>query len=98
SRFATKPVVDALFSVPFSGDEGSFRGCTPDGELFICRYGQVANDYEMVVQRDPRNGSFVVVRIVVRSTGQTTTTTTAPTSTTSSTTTSSTPPVTLNSG
>jgi hypothetical protein len=71
ARFATADVVDALFAVPFSGDEGSFQGCTPSGELFACRYSQSATAYDMTAQRNPRGGSFLVVQIEVRGTGTT---------------------------
>lgn len=82
ARFATPEVVQVLFQVPFSGDEGTFQGCTPDGEMFVCRFAQIGAIYTMTVQRAPGSGSFIVAALDVQSTGQTTTTTsTAPMST-----------------
>ena len=74
ARFATAEVVEVLFRVAFSGDEGTFQGCVPDGQLFVCRFAQVGANYTMTVQRAPGSGSFIVVGLDVQSTGQTTTT------------------------
>jgi hypothetical protein len=74
ARFATAEVVEVLFRVAFSGDEGTFQGCAPDGQLFVCRVAQVGAAYTMTVQRTPGSGSFIVVGLDVQSTGQTTTT------------------------
>ena len=74
ARFATAEVVEVLFRVAFSGDEGTFQGCVPDGQLFVCRVAQVGAAYTMTVQRAPGSGSFIVVGLDVQSTGQTTTT------------------------
>ena len=74
ARFATAEVVEVLFRVAFSGDEGTFQGCVPDGQLFVCRLAQIGAAYTMTVQRAPGSGSFIVVGLDVQSTGQTTTT------------------------
>ncbi|HEV3225724.1 MAG TPA: hypothetical protein VGZ52_02780 [Acidimicrobiales bacterium] len=68
-RFATDEVINALFDVPFSGEEGVFQGCQkqPDG-TFACRYDQSSTRYEMTAQADA-SGSFQIVVLSIGSAG-----------------------------
>lgn len=75
SRFATREVIDALFSVPFSGDNGEYRGCVKRTQsIYDCKYSQASLDYAMVAMSDA-TGGFKIVQI--SSTESTTTTSSA---------------------
>lgn len=91
--FASREVVQVLFSVPYAPPEGEFKGCSPDGDAFLCRYTQPTAEYKMTVQRLNDGDHVVAVISVTQFPAASTTTTTAPTSTTilSSTTTTTTP-------
>jgi hypothetical protein len=80
-RFASPPVVEALFSTPFSGDDGSFRGCTkrPSENIFDCGRDQASTKYTMTAQADTA-GSFKIVVIEITPVDTTTTTSTEPSS------------------
>ncbi len=68
-------VVDALFSVPFSGDNGEFRGCVERTQsIYDCTYSQTSRDYAMVAMSDA-TGGFEIVQI----SSSESTTTTSPT-------------------
>ncbi|MEY2402945.1 MAG: hypothetical protein QOD38_496 [Acidimicrobiaceae bacterium] len=69
-RFAGQPVADALFGTPFSGDDGTFQGCTrrQSQTIFDCRYEQPSAQYVMTAQADAAN-SFKIVEITITSSG-----------------------------
>ncbi|MEY2452045.1 MAG: hypothetical protein QOD92_1619 [Acidimicrobiaceae bacterium] len=63
SRFATKPVADALFATPYSGDEGTFQGCVKrqTETTFDCEYLQPATRYTMTAEADAAHSFTIVV-------------------------------------
>ncbi|MEY2446985.1 MAG: hypothetical protein QOH79_461, partial [Acidimicrobiaceae bacterium] len=65
-----QPVADALFGTPFSGDDGTFQGCTrrQSQTIFDCRYEQPSAQYVMTAQADAAN-SFKIVEITITSSG-----------------------------
>jgi hypothetical protein len=73
ARFATPPVVDLLFSTPFSGDEGTFQGCRKRStqNVFDCEYVQPSTHYTMTAEADAA-GSFKIVVLAITSTETTT--------------------------
>jgi hypothetical protein len=68
NRFASPPVADALFSEPFSGEDGTFQGCPkrPPEAIFDCEYQQLSVHYTMTAQADSA-GSFKIVQISIAS-------------------------------
>ncbi|MEY2423742.1 MAG: hypothetical protein QOI95_3809 [Acidimicrobiaceae bacterium] len=66
ARFASPPVVDTLFSTPFSGEDGSFQGCAKRGSqtIFDCQYEQPSVHYVMTAQADDA-ASFKIVQIEI---------------------------------
>lgn len=63
-RFASDDVIRVLFESPYNGEQGSFQGCRPNGDVFDCNYLQPSARYAMTVKRDTANG-FVVVELTV---------------------------------
>jgi hypothetical protein len=65
-RFATPPVVELLFSAPFSGEDGTFQGCAKGASagLFECGYEQPSTRYTMTAQADA-SASFKIVQLSV---------------------------------
>ena len=68
ARFASPAVVDALFSTPFSGEEGIFQGCRKrQGQsIFDCDYQQEPTNYTMTAEADAA-GSYKIVVIAITS-------------------------------
>ena len=75
ARFASAPVVEALFSTPFSGDGGTFEGCQKRQQptVFDCEYQQPSTQYAMTAEADAA-ASFKIVVITITSADTTTTT------------------------
>ena len=73
ARFASPPVVDALFSTPFSGEDGTFQSCQkrPSQNIFDCQYEQPSTQYTMTAEADAA-GSFKIVVIQIISQDTTT--------------------------
>jgi hypothetical protein len=72
ARFASPEVVKVLFEAPFSGEEGTFQGCSKvRTDTFDCRYDQPSAKYVMSAQPDT-SGSFKVVMITISDTPTTT--------------------------
>ena len=73
ARFASPPVVDALFSTPFSGEDGTFQSCQkrPSQNIFDCEYEQPSTQYTMTAEADAA-GSFKIVVIQIISQDTTT--------------------------
>ena len=65
AKFATQPVIDTMFSVPYSPPDGTFQGCRPDGDLFRCSYDQEKANSDMTAQRSATTGSFRIVVISI---------------------------------
>jgi hypothetical protein len=65
-RFASPAVIDALFSAPFSGEEGTFHSCAKRGSepIFDCEYQQPSTRYTMTAQADSA-ASFKIVQITI---------------------------------
>jgi hypothetical protein len=65
-RFASPAVMDALFSTPFSGEEGTFHSCTKrqSEPIFDCEYQQPSTRYTMTAQADAAS-SFKIVQITI---------------------------------
>jgi len=73
-RFATREVVDALFSEPYSGEEGKFESCHKRSQsIFDCRYAQPSVEYTMTAVSDA-TGNFQIKVISSAPTATTTTT------------------------
>ena len=67
ARFASEPVVEALFAEADNGEAGAFQGCTQVGDgLFSCRYDQTTKHYVFTAEAD-RSGNFTVVVIEITS-------------------------------
>ena len=73
ARFASPPVVDLLFSTPFSGEDGTFQGCRkrPSQKVFDCQYEQPSTNYAMTAEADAA-GSFKIVVLTITSPDTTT--------------------------
>ena len=72
ARSATREVIDALFSVPYSGEEGTFKSCRKRSQsIYDCTLSQSSLDYAMVAMSDA-TGNFKIIQI--SSTAATTTT------------------------
>lgn len=67
ARFASEPVIEALFAEADNGETGAFQGCTRiDDGLFNCRYEQATKHYVLTAEAD-RSGNFTVVVIEITS-------------------------------
>lgn len=73
ARFASAPVVDLLFSSPFSGEKGAFQGCAKRASqaIFDCQYEQPSTHYAMTAEADAA-GSFKIVVLTIMSNDTTT--------------------------
>ncbi|MEY2432148.1 MAG: hypothetical protein QOC92_1873, partial [Acidimicrobiaceae bacterium] len=85
ARFASPPVVEALFVTPFSGEAGTFQGCTkrPSQNIFDCQYDQPSAHYALTAEADTAN-SFTIVVITITSVDTTTTSSSSSASSSSS--------------
>jgi hypothetical protein len=66
TRFAGPRVADALFSRPYSGEEGTFHGCSKRSSqtTFDCQYLQTSARYDMTAKADDA-ASFKIVEITI---------------------------------
>lgn len=73
ARFGSPPVVELLFSTPYSGEDGTFQGCAKRdaGSIFDCQYEQPSAKYTMTAEADAA-GSFKIVVIEIVSAATTT--------------------------